>query len=122
MKTFPDEASRSTPTRTFGLSCAKAGECIAVASVAAAAKPTTRRVKFIGSARKSAHLFDQIRLALKADTRQLGHSDIAVLDPHAIGKTAIGLEEIGIRLVAPEPEASGNVERHLMTAMRDAAA
>src|SRR6478672_9023599 len=120
MNTLPDEASRSTPTRIFGLSCASAG-VTPVASIALAAMPNRRRVNFIRLARQTAHLFDQIRFAFKADARQIRHGDIAVLDPNAIGKTAIGLEEVGIRFVAAQAEPGSNIERHLMAAMRDAA-
>ena len=53
---------------------------------------------------------------------KIRHGDVAVLDAHAVGETAIGLEQIGIALIAAEAEAGGDVERHLVAAMRDAAA
>ena len=60
--------------------------------------------------------------ALEADARQLGHDDVPVLDAHAVREAAIGLEQVGIALVAAEAEAGRDVERHLVSAMRDAAA
>src|SRR6476659_11081037 len=120
MNTLPDEASRSTPTRIFGLSCASAG-VTPVASIALAAMPNLRRVNFIRLARQTAHLFDQIRFAFKTDARQIRHRDIAVLDLHAIGNTAIVLEQVGIGFVAAEAETGGDVERHLVAALRAAA-
>src|SRR5947209_1436540 len=121
MNTLPEEASRNTPTRIFGLSCAKAAAWTSPATAMLAAIPNVRRVKSIASARETSHLFDQIRFAFKTDARQVRHSDIAVLHLNAIGKTAIGLEEVGIRFVPAEAEARGYVERHLVPAMRDAA-
>src|SRR5262245_55448624 len=72
--------------------------------------------------RQRLHLRIEIRLPLEADTRQIGHGDVAVLDADAIGEAAIGLEQVGIALVAAEPETGRDVERHLVAAMRDAAA
>src|SRR5437588_788001 len=71
--------------------------------------------------RKPLHLGIEIGFALKADARQIRHRDDAVLDANAVGETAIGLEQIGIALIAAEPETGRDVQRHLMPAMRDAA-
>ena len=46
---------------------------------------------------------------------------MAVLHPHAVGKSAIGLEQVRIALIAAQPEPGGDVQRHLVAAMRDAA-
>ena len=45
---------------------------------------------------------------------------MAVFDAHAVGKTPVRLEQIGIALVAAETETGGDVERHLMAAMGNA--
>src|ERR1700730_889743 len=72
--------------------------------------------------RQRVHLRIEIRFSLKADARQLRHGDVTVLDANTVGKAAIGLEKVGIALVAPEPEAGRDIERHLMSAMRNASA
>src|SRR5687767_4270100 len=82
----------------------------------------TRSEPSTDSRRKSLHLRIKVGLALEADARQLGHGDVAVLDAHAIREAAVGLEEIGIALIAAETEAGGDVEGHLVPAVWDAAA
>ncbi len=72
--------------------------------------------------RQRLHLRVEIVFALEADARQIRHGDVAVLDADAVGETAIGLEQVGIALVAAEAEAGRDVERHLMAAVRDTAA
>src|SRR5215831_4395891 len=67
------------------------------------------------------HLGIEIGLAFEAYAGEIRHGDAAVLDAHAIGETAIGLEQIRITLIAPEAEAGRDVQRHLVPAMRDAA-
>src|SRR6266852_7168422 len=47
---------------------------------------------------------------------------MTVLDANAVRETAIGLEQIGIALIAAEAEAGRDIERHLMAAMRNASA
>src|SRR5438067_9198264 len=86
-------------------------------------RPTDSRPGRAESAlcRKPLHLGIEIGFALKADARQIRHRDDAVLDANAVGETAIGLEQIGIALIAAEPETGRDVQRHLMPAMRDAA-
>src|SRR5438552_6634691 len=71
--------------------------------------------------RQRLHLGIEIGFALKADARQIRHRDDAVLDANAVGETAIGLEQVGIALIAAETKTGRDVERHLMPAMRDAA-
>src|SRR5436309_14339083 len=46
---------------------------------------------------------------------------MAVLNPYRIRKSAVGLEEVGVALVTAKPQAGGDVQRHLVTAVRDAA-
>src|ERR1700739_1918393 len=71
--------------------------------------------------RQVTHDLDQVRLALESDAGQLRHGDAAVLDAYAIREAAIGLEEIGVALVAAQAESCGDVERHLMASVRNAA-
>ena len=78
-----------------------------------------KRAHYSASARISGV---EVGLALEADAGQVRHRDVAVLDPHAVGKAAVGLEQIRIALVAAEPEAGRDVERHLVAAVRNAAA
>src|SRR6516164_6956758 len=72
------------------------------------------------SGRERLHLLIEIRFAFKPDAGQIRHDDVAILDTDAVGETAIGLEQVGIALIAAETEAGRDVERHLMAAMRDA--
>src|SRR5204863_9607373 len=69
--------------------------------------------------RELAHDGDQLRLPFEPDAGKLGHHDVPPLDVHAVGEATERLEEIGIALVAAEAEPRGDVERHLMPAMRD---
>src|SRR4051794_4451695 len=78
--------------------------------------------RYLASFRQFAHNLDQIGLALEADAGQVGQRHVAVLDLDAIGEAAEGLEQVGVALVAAESEAGRNVERHLVPAVRDAAA
>src|SRR5579872_2152381 len=73
------------------------------------------------SRRQRLHFLVEIGLPFKADARQIRHRDVPVFDTHTVRKTTIGLEQIGIAFIATKPEAGGDVERHLMAAMRDAA-
>src|SRR5690242_16608498 len=72
--------------------------------------------------RKRLHFRVEIRLALEADAGQFGHDDVAILDADAIGKAAIGLEQVRIALITAQSETGRDVERHLVATMRDAAA
>src|SRR5689334_20033594 len=74
------------------------------------------------SRRKRLHFRVEIRLALEADARQLRHDDVAVVHADAVGEAAIGLEQVRIAFIAAEAETGRDVERHLVAAMRDAAA
>ena len=47
--------------------------------------------------------------------------DVAGFDADRVGEAAVGLEEVGVALVAAEAEAGGDVERHLVAAVGDAA-
>src|ERR1700738_543794 len=72
--------------------------------------------------RQFAHDLDEVRLALKADAGQIRHHDVAVQNPHAVRKAARGRERVRIASIAAKTEARRDVERHLVAAMRDAAA
>jgi hypothetical protein len=63
-----------------------------------------------GSRRQRLHLGVEIGLSLEADARQIGHGDVTVLDAHAVGKAAIGLEQIRIALIAAKPEPGRDVQ------------
>ena len=69
-----------------------------------------------------AHDRMQARLCLDADARDVGQRDVAINDGRVVGKAAERLEHVRVGLVAAESEAGGNVERHLVAAVRDAAA
>src|SRR5208283_1339128 len=114
--------SAAPPNRTFhpSASWAAVGR---LRSKADAAGPRTSpaRSDVRESFRQVTHDLDQVGLPLEADARQLRHGDTAVLDAYAIREAAIGLEEIGVALVAAQTESCGDVERHLVAAMRNAA-
>src|ERR1700730_15157851 len=76
----------------------------------------------VTSRRQRLHLHVKIGFSLKADARQIRHGDVTVLDADAVGETAIGLEQIGIALIAAEAETGRDVQRHLMAAMGNASA
>src|SRR5690348_13359444 len=80
----------------------------------------TAKERSIISRRQRLHLRVEIRLPFKADAGQIRHGDLAILDADAIGKAAIGLEQIRIALIAAEAEAGCNIQRHLVAAMGDA--
>src|SRR6478672_6069448 len=83
---------------------------------------STLRVALPSSRGQLFHLSIEIRFSLEPDARQVRHGDVTVLDTNAVGETAIRLEQIGIALIAAEPEAGGNIQGHLMSAMRSASA
>jgi radical SAM superfamily enzyme YgiQ (UPF0313 family) len=86
----------------------------------AVAKPPARQdEQVIG---QLAHNAYQVRFALKSDSRKFRHDDVAVLHPYAVGKSAVGLEQVRVAFITAETEARRDVEGHLMAAMRDAAA
>src|SRR5262249_19024350 len=72
--------------------------------------------------RQRAHPVDERSLPLAAGARELGQEDGAVRDAHAVRKASEGLEQVRIVLVAAQAEAGRDVERHLVAAVRDAAA
>src|SRR5260221_12652445 len=74
------------------------------------------------SHRQRLHLRVKIGFSLEADARQIRHGDVTVLDANAIREAAIGLEQVGIALIATETETGRDIERHLMPAMRVASA
>src|ERR1700682_3599881 len=76
----------------------------------------------VTSRRQRLHLHVKIGLSLEPDARHIRHGDGAVFDANAIRETAIGLEQIGIALIAAEAETGRDVQRHLMPAMRHAPA
>src|SRR5438552_16576074 len=53
-----------------------------------------------GSGRKRRHLAREIALAFEADAGQVGQRDVAVTRRDAVREAAIGLEQVGIALVA----------------------
>src|SRR5712692_4522091 len=65
---------------------------------------------------------EQIRLLLEPDPGRVVHPYPAALDANAVRKSAEGLEQVGIGLVSAQPEPRGDIERHLVPAVRDAAA
>jgi transglutaminase-like putative cysteine protease len=86
--------------------------------IAAAENPRAARRTLLGEGAHHAH---QIGFVFETDAREVGHENVAILDADLVGKAAIGLEQVGVALVAAEAEACGDVEGHLVTAMRDAA-
>ena len=50
-----------------------------------------------------------------------GRVDVAVHDLHAVGEAAVGLEQVGVGLVAAQAQAGRDGQRHLVAAVRDAA-
>src|SRR5690348_8939953 len=74
----------------------------------------------IQSLRQSLHLRVKIGLTFEPYAGQFGHRDEALLHPHAIREPAVRLEKVRIALVAAQAKSGGNVERHLVSAMRDA--
>jgi hypothetical protein len=78
--------------------------------------------RLLNSRRQRLHLRIEIGFALEADPRQIRHGDVIVLDANAVGETAIGLEQIGIALIAAETETGRDVERHLMAPVGNAPA
>ena len=61
-------------------------------------------------------------LRLEADAGRLGQSDAAVEDHRVVGEATGGLELAGVGLVAAELEGCRDVQRELVSAMRNAAA
>src|SRR3982751_1445028 len=68
-----------------------------------------------------AHQLVEVGLSLEADAGKLGHRHVAVFHAHAVGESAKGLEQVGIRFVAAQAQSRGDVERHLVPAVRYAA-
>src|ERR1041385_9021698 len=68
--------------------------------------------------RQRAHLGVEIGLSLKADAGQIRHDDVTVFDPHAVGKSAIGLEQVGIAFIAAKAQSRRDIQRHLVSAVR----
>src|SRR6185437_7706827 len=67
------------------------------------------------------HDSPQILLRLEADAGDVGHTDIAVLDRHAVGEAAERREDIGVGFIAAKAKPDGDVEGELVAAMRHAA-
>lgn len=74
------------------------------------------------STRQRPHLRNEIRLALEANPRQRGQAHITLLHLHPIGEPAIGLKQVRVTFVAAQAQAGRDGERHLVAAVRDAAA
>src|SRR6266481_3830848 len=69
--------------------------------------------------RQRFHLGAQVGFSLEPDARQIRHDDVTVLDANTVGVTAIGLEQIWIAFIAAEAETGRDIQRHLMSAMRN---
>ncbi|MDT4849216.1 hypothetical protein FQZ97_833310 [compost metagenome] len=65
---------------------------------------------FGASGRQRLHLAVQVGLAFEADAGQVRQRHMAVLDLHAIGESAERLEQVGVGLVAAQPEPRGDVQ------------
>ena len=74
------------------------------------------------SGRQGLHLAVKVGLALEPDAGKIRQGDEAVLDLHPIREAAERLEQVGVALVATQAQAGGDVQRHLVAAVRDAAA
>ena len=72
--------------------------------------------------RQRFHLAVQVGLPLKADAGQIRQCHVAVDNFDPVGEATERLKQVGIGLVAPEPKARGDVQRHLVTTVRNAAA
>src|SRR5947207_2447623 len=71
--------------------------------------------------RQHLHNQEQISLRLETDTRNLRQLDVAVLDRYPISKSTERLKNPWIGFVAPQPQTRCDVQRHLVTAVRNAA-
>src|SRR4028118_1849425 len=69
-------------------------------------RPSPTRTAPGRPARRARHL-EQVRLPFDPDARQFRHDRAPVLDAHAVREAAVGLEEVGVALVAPEPSPAG---------------
>src|SRR5690242_8880634 len=103
------------PRSMNGRSC---GRFVIRARAAGQCRPTAALT--IQSLRQSLHLHVKIGLTFEPYAGQFGHRDEALLHPHAIRESAVRLEKVRIALVATQAKSGGNVERHLVSAMRDA--
>src|SRR3569623_394010 len=65
------------------------------------------------------HHLVEIGFALKPDAGQRRQGDVAVLHPYAVGEATKGLKQVGIGFIAAQAESGCDVERHLMSAMRN---
>src|SRR5579864_1133670 len=63
----------------------------------------------------------QFGLGLEADSGNFRQRDVAVLHGNIVGESAEGLKDSGIRFVAAESQARGDVQGHLVAAVRNAA-
>ena len=57
-------------------------------------------------------------LELESNTRGIRESRVAVLDRDGVGESAKWLENPWIGLISPETQSRGDVERHLVSAVR----
>src|SRR5260370_11530780 len=71
--------------------------------------------------RQRLHNSEQFALRLETDTRNLRQLDIAVFDRYPVGKSTERLKDSWVGFVASQPQTSGNVQRHLMPSVRNAA-
>src|SRR5271165_756270 len=72
--------------------------------------------------RQRFHLAVEVGLALKADAGQIRQCHVAVDNFDPVGEATERLKQVGIGLVAPKPKARGDVQRHLVATVRNAAA
>ena len=70
----------------------------------------TEAVSLVQSGGQRLHLSVQVGLAFEADAGQVGQRHVAVVDPHPIGKASEGLEQVGVRLIAAQAQARGDVQ------------
>src|SRR5882762_5992993 len=71
--------------------------------------------------RQRLHNQEQFSLGLETNTRNLRQLDIAVLDRYPISKSTERLKNSWIGFVAPQPQTRGDVQRHLVPSVRNAA-
>ena len=74
------------------------------------------------SRRQRLHMRIKVGLAFKANARQIRQGHMAVYHLDAVRETAKGLKQVGVGLIAAQSQACSDVQRHLVAAVRNAAA
>src|SRR5882762_7647605 len=67
------------------------------------------------------HNAEQFVFGFEPHTGNLRQLDVAVFDRYPIGKSAKRLKDSRIGFVASQPQTGGNVQRHLMSSVRNTA-